>query len=159
MLISSSEIKQQKRIYKMDNNKAELKRGVAHQASLSPWVLAGDMASDSWHPLSRRTGEPFKNKNSMNEISFGQWQYFSVSKRSQCPTHRTMHYAKPHIKGQGVFPSTVCASRVCTLLLQNSVTWTQTDSILGLPLPLSSEHHWTMLAWLESGEGFHFKSC
>jgi len=47
MLISSSEIKQQKRIYKMDNNKAELKRGVAHQASLSPWVLAGDMASDS----------------------------------------------------------------------------------------------------------------
>ena len=92
-----------KRIYKMDNNKAELKRGVAHQASLSPWVLAGDMASDSWHLLSRRTVEPFKNKNSMSEISFVQWQYFSASKRSHCPTHRMMHYAKPHIKGQG-FP-------------------------------------------------------
>ena len=64
-----------------------------------------------------------------------------------------------HISRVRGFPSTVCAFRVRTLLLLNSVTWTQTDSILGLPLPLSSEHHWTMLAWLESGEGFHFKSC
>lgn len=56
-------------------------------------------------------GEPFKYKILWMKSPFGQWQSFSISKRSHCPANRTTLYAKPQTRVRGYSPAPVCASQ------------------------------------------------
>lgn len=146
MLISSSAIKQQQQkefrkwMIIKQNWKGFLPSSFP-QSLGSGW----DLASESWHPLSRRTGESFRNKILWRKSPFGQWQSFSISKRSHSPANRRTLYAKPQPWVRGYSQPPGCASQDSSAALTELSPWNTNWLNLRFPLPSSSEHHWTVL--------------